>query len=612
MDYLQPTTRSFVNPQRRSMNDGDSFDTDRLSGSIQYDDDDDDDQQDPNFSNDMLPPPVADYETEGKTNKKSKKNEEANEKRILRQKEKDEKKARQNEEKERRKSQSRTRTTNERDVNRSSNNESNACIVMLDNSEQFVALKKEDTGKILANRVCDLMNLEERDYFGLKFINNEKNQTWLDNDKRVISQLKDVDPVFYFQVKFYPPEPALLQDDLTRYHMCLQIRSDIVSGKLPCSFVTYALLGSYTAQAEFGDYDEFQHGPSHHYLEHLKFAPVEPDSELLRRIHEQHKRHKGQPPNAADLHFLENAKKIAMYGVDLHLAQDSENVPINIGVSANGLLVYRDKLRINRFAWPKILKISYKKRYFFIKLRPSDFDQYESTIGFKLASYRAAKSLWKIAVEHHAFFRLRKPEEIRKRPILPRFNSTFRYTGKYTYHQARQLTQDRPNPDFERALNKRMAKSLDALSNSTSAGSDLNRPTKSVVVKTLPRPQSIEPFYEKRRIHLSNNDDDEDEYEYPAPIVVKDPEYAYVKKKPEQEPIEQVPVPPPRPPKISEVKPTRPPLPPTYVNVPLQPPVRPREPSPTMDPDAALIAAIRLATDLDPNKEAEQVVMSSN
>ena len=150
---------------------------------------------------------------------------------------------------------------------------------------------------------------------------------------------------------------------------------------------------------------------------------------------------RGQPPNAADLHFLENAKKLAMYGVDIHPAQvglielfkwiflsflfkDSENVDINIGVSASGLLIYRDKLRINRFAWPKILKISYKRKYFFIKLRPSDvrsfeiiekhsffkififqFDRYESTIGFKLPSYRAAKSLWKIAVEHHAFFR---------------------------------------------------------------------------------------------------------------------------------------------------------------------------------------------------------------
>ncbi|CAF4344989.1 unnamed protein product [Rotaria sp. Silwood2] len=539
MDYLQPTSRSFSNRQSRSINDADSFDTDRLSGSLQYDDD----QQDPTINND-IPQPIMEYEIIRRDDKKTKKKEETDQKRIQRQREKDEKKTRQNEEKERKKSQSRTRTSNEQDINRSVNNRSKACIVMLDDTEQYVDLKKEDTGKLFYGRVCELINLEEKDYFGLTFINNENTRAWLDNDKRVLSQLKGVDPVFYFQVKFYPPEPALLQDDLTRYQICLQLRNDILSGKLPCSFVTYALLGSYTAQAELGDYNEYEQGPSYHYLRDIKFAPVQ-DDELLRRIHEQHRRHKGQPPNAADLHFLENAKKLAMYGVDLHPAQDSENVDINIGVSANGLLVYRDKLRINRFAWPKILKISYRKRYFYIKLRPSEFDQYESTIGFKLPTYRAAKSLWKIAVEHHAFFRLRRPEELRKRPIIPRFNSTFRYTGTYTYHQARQLLLDRPNPDFERTINKRMTKSLDACSG------ELNRPTKPAIQRPLPRPQSIEPFFETRRIPISNkyDDDDDDEDEYPPPTVIKDPEYAHVKKKPEREPIERLPSTPPRTPK---------------------------------------------------------------
>ncbi len=64
-----------------------------------------------------------------------------------------------------------------------------------------------------------------------------------------------------------------------------------MSKRLPCSFVTYALLGSYTAQAELGDYSEYDHGPSYDYLKELQFAPVQ-DDELLRRIHEQHKRHK--------------------------------------------------------------------------------------------------------------------------------------------------------------------------------------------------------------------------------------------------------------------------------------------------------------------------------
>ena len=43
-----------------------------------------------------------------------------------------------------------------------------------------------------------------------------------------------------------------------------------------------------------------------------------------------------------------------------------------IGVCATGLLVYRDKLRINRFSWPKILKIAYKRNNFYIKVRPGE------------------------------------------------------------------------------------------------------------------------------------------------------------------------------------------------------------------------------------------------
>lgn len=593
--------RGLANLQVGPINDGDSFDTDRLSGSLVYDDDDIDDPRGPGMaiiSNDPNMPlaePMTQYATVRNDDQRSRKKDEAIEKRQQRQREKDEKKLRKQEEKDRKKSQSRTRTIDERDVQPNFNLKSKARIVLLDDTEEFVDLGKDDLGKVLYTRVCEMMHLEERDYFGLTFINNENSRSWLDNDKRVRSQLKGGEPNFNFQVKFYPPEPALLQEDLTRYQLCLQIRRDILTGRLPCSFVTYALLGSYTAQAELGDYSELDHGSGYDYLKDLRFAPIQ-DDELLRRIHEQHKRHRGQPPNAADLHFLENAKKLAMYGVDIHPAQDSENVDINIGVSANGLLIYRDKLRINRFAWPKILKISYKRKYFFIKLRPSDFDRYESTIGFKLPSYRAAKSLWKIAVEHHAFFRLRRPEDVRKRPMLPRFNSTFRYTGTYTYHQARQLLLDRPNPDFQRSLSKRMTKSMDVSTD------DSGRQSRPVVQRPLPRPQSVEPFFETRRIPLPNqNDDDEDDERY-RPVVTKDPEYAHVKKKPERDP---------RPPPVPEIKPKRPvpPVPsPTYVNY----PPKPRQESPMVDPDEALLAAIRVATDLDPNKQAEQVVMSKN
>ncbi|XP_022240898.1 protein 4.1 homolog isoform X2 [Limulus polyphemus] len=202
------------------------------------------------------------------------------------------------------------------------------------------------------------------------------------------------------------------------------------------------------------------------YLSEFRFAPSQ-TPELEEKVIELHRQHKGQTPAEAELHYLENAKKLAMYGVDLHQAKDSEGVDIMLGVCSSGLLVYRDRLRINRFAWPKILKISYKRNNFYIKIRPGEFEQFESTIGFKLANHRAAKRLWKVCVEHHTFFRLMHPEAPPKQSLfVPRFGSKFRYSGRTQYQTRKASTMiDRPPPHFERTLsNKRFSsRSMDAL-----------------------------------------------------------------------------------------------------------------------------------------------------
>ena len=311
-------------------------------------------------------------------------------------------------------------------------------VTLLDGNVAKVDLDGKSTGEDLLGRVAEQIQLIEKDYFGFLHVDQrDKTLTWLHMDKSLNKQLKE-DKKCIFQVKFYPPEPAQLQEDLTRYQMCLQIQNDIKNGRLPCSFVTHALLGAYFVQSELGDYDPIDHGTTIDYLRDFEFAPCQSD-DLLEKIMEIHKTTlKGQTPAEAELHYLENAKKLAMYGVSLHHARDSENVEIMLGVCSSGILVYRDRLRINRFAWPKIIKISYKRNGFFIKLRPGEFEQFESTIGFKLSNHRAAKRLWKICVEHHSFFRLLSPEP-REKFKFPRFGSKFRYSGR-TQHQAQLST----------------------------------------------------------------------------------------------------------------------------------------------------------------------------
>uniref|UniRef100_A0A8C3TJ55 Erythrocyte membrane protein band 4.1 like 3 n=1 Tax=Chelydra serpentina TaxID=8475 RepID=A0A8C3TJ55_CHESE len=321
---------------------------------------------------------------------------------------------------------------------------------------------KRSRGQILFDKVCEHLNLLEKDYFGLTYRDMENQKNWLDPAKEIKKQIRSGAWQFSFNVKFYPPDPSQLSEDITRYYLCLQLRDDIVSGRLPCSFVTLALLGSYTVQSELGDYDPDEYGSD--YVSEFQFAPNH-TKELEDKVIELHKSHRGMTPAEAEMHFLENAKKLSMYGVDLHHAKDSEGVEIMLGVCASGLLIYRDRLRINRFAWPKVLKISYKRNNFYIKIRPGEFEQFESTIGFKLPNHRAAKRLWKVCVEHHTFFRLLLPEAPPKKFLT--LGSKFRYSGR-TQAQTRRASAliDRPAPYFERSSSKRytMSRSLDGAS----------------------------------------------------------------------------------------------------------------------------------------------------
>ncbi|XP_076149995.1 protein 4.1-like isoform X6 [Alosa pseudoharengus] len=371
-------------------------------------------------------------------------------------------------------------------------------ITLLDGSDYTCTVEKRAKGQVLFDKVCEHLNLLEKDYFGLSYRDVENQKNWLDPAKEMKKQLSNGQWNFAFSVKFYPPDPAQLQEDLTRYYLCLQLRDDIVSGRLPCSFATHAVLGAFTAQAELGDYDPDELGKD--YLSDLSIAPSQ-TRELQDKVMDLHCNHKGMSPAEAEMLFLENAKKLSMYGVDLHHAKDSEGVEIMLGVCGSGLLIYRDRLRINRFAWPKILKISYKRNNFYIKIRPGELEQFESTIGFKLHNHRAAKRVWKTCVEHHTFFRLVSPEAPPKRFLS--LGSKFRYSGRTQAETRKASSQiQRPAPMIQRSASKRytMSRSLDGapvtanhdgLMKEPKAASDKNAKPATSNLITLETPEKV-------------------------------------------------------------------------------------------------------------------------
>uniref|UniRef100_A0A1I7VBH7 Moesin/ezrin/radixin homolog 1 n=1 Tax=Loa loa TaxID=7209 RepID=A0A1I7VBH7_LOALO len=312
-----------------------------------------------------------------------------------------------------------------------------ATVQFLDSTKHIFYVSKKADGGELFDKVCAFLGLAEKDYFGLSFADDDGNQQWIYDDKRISKQLKGRPWNFNFKVKFYPPEPATLAEDRTRHLLTLQIRHDISTGKLPATLATHALLGSYVAQSVRGDYE-----PSLQYIDFLRschLAPL-PNETLYEKVEELHKQHKGETSAEADLHYLENAKKLSMYGVQLFHAKDGKGTPVQIGISAHGINVYLDQIRVHRFLWQNIIKIGYRRNIFIIKVKPGELEKNEATSAFKLPDYEAAKRVWQCGVEHHTFFRLIQPEEKPHKGLFRWGSARFRYQGR-TQFQSKMASQ---------------------------------------------------------------------------------------------------------------------------------------------------------------------------
>nr|XP_026492243.1 tyrosine-protein phosphatase non-receptor type 4-like [Vanessa tameamea] len=295
----------------------------------------------------------------------------------------------------------------------------NVTVVFLDDTEQSFQIEKKAKGSVLLEHVFQQLELVEKDYFGLQFTENGSipNATnteitrWLDGGKSVKKQV-GASAQFWLAVRFYPPEPCRLAEEFTRYLLCLQLRKLLLDGRMSAPKNTALLLASFTVQAELGDYNTTEHSPN--YLSELCLLPKQ-SAEDERRIRELHKLHKGQAPADAEANFLEHAKRLDCYGVESHPAKDYNGKDILIGVTSIGIVVFQNNIRVNTFSWSKIVKISFKKKQFFIQLKREPSESYDTVLIFNMRSGRAAKALWRCSVERHGFFRLRAP---RRRPLL--------------------------------------------------------------------------------------------------------------------------------------------------------------------------------------------------
>ncbi|EDX15115.1 GD21572 [Drosophila simulans] len=324
------------------------------------------------------------------------------------------------------------------------------------NSNFLVYFQDDLPGQALLDVVFARLNLIETSYFGIRYIDEENQTHWLDPASRISRQLKPKsDPYdLYFGVKFYAADPCKLLEEITRYQLFLQVKQDVLQGRLPVAFELAAELGAFVVQSELGDYDQRRHSKG--YVSEFRLLPNQ-SNELETRVSELHQQLKGMSPSSAELNYLDKVKWHDMYGVDLHPVLGEDSVEYFLGLTPSGIVVLRNKTTVAHYYWPRIAKVYYKGRYFMLRI--SDKNNELSTYGFETPRKSACKHLWRCCVEHHAFFR-----QVRVAPLpssqshaadLFQLGSRFRHSRPDKQTEKDALSAGRSPPAFTRTPSKR-------------------------------------------------------------------------------------------------------------------------------------------------------------
>ncbi|XP_011149336.1 FERM domain-containing protein 5 isoform X4 [Harpegnathos saltator] len=309
-----------------------------------------------------------------------------------------------------------------------------ATIRLLDDAEIIHCdFQPQHKGRYILEYVCKQLNILEMDYFGLRYVDHCRQRHWLDLAKTAIKQVKDMDPIlFSFRVKFYPPDPLRLKEEITRYQVYQQLKRDLLHGRLYCSPGEAALLAACIMQSELGDYDTEAHEGNYISEHKLLLKQTETIEEKAMELHQTQL--KGFTPEQAETHFLRLASQLDTYAVDPHPVKDHKGTQLYLGINHCGILTFQGSRKTHHFRWSEVQKINYEGKMFIVHLTINEDvrTKKKHTVGFKCPTGSNCRHVWRCAIEQMLFFTLPRASDA---PVVSggsifSWGTKFKYTGR--------------------------------------------------------------------------------------------------------------------------------------------------------------------------------------
>ncbi|XP_054940051.1 tyrosine-protein phosphatase non-receptor type 14 isoform X5 [Physeter macrocephalus] len=271
-------------------------------------------------------------------------------------------------------------------------------------------------------------------YFGLWFLSKSQQARWVELEKPLKKHLDKFanEPLLFFGVMFYVPNVSWLQQEATRYQYYLQVKKDVLEGRLRCTLEQVIRLAGLAVQADFGDYNQFD---SHDFLREYVLFPMDLAleeavlEELTQKVAQEHKAHSGILPAEAELMYINEVERLDGFGQEIFPVKDNHGNSVHLGIFFMGIFV---RNRIGRQAviysfllcrWNDMGNITHNKSTILVELISK-----EETALFHTDDIENAKYISRLLATRHKFYKQNKicteqsnsPPPIRRQPTWSR------------------------------------------------------------------------------------------------------------------------------------------------------------------------------------------------